>query len=141
MSVWGNGGRIELTVAKFMAFQKTVQPDWYQSMCDGETWQNSASRKRVRKSVDRTLAHLDECLLVHQKSKVHSEHTLYQPLSTLASASESCIAQTHKTKIDVSAVVTGAAVHLYYSWKLSEIRMNSLSVGIYTISRCVMVQH
>lgn len=69
VSVWGSGGRIELTVAKFMALQKTVQPDWYQSMCDGETWQNSASRKRVRKSVDRTLAHLDECLLVHQKSK------------------------------------------------------------------------
>ncbi|XP_035813960.2 queuine tRNA-ribosyltransferase accessory subunit 2 isoform X1 [Amphiprion ocellaris] len=69
VSVWGSGGRIELTVAKFMALQKTVQPDWYQSMADGETWQNSTSRKRVRKSVDRTLAHLDECLLVHQKSQ------------------------------------------------------------------------
>ncbi|TMS16695.1 Queuine tRNA-ribosyltransferase accessory subunit 2 [Larimichthys crocea] len=63
VSVWGSGGRIELTVAKFMALQKTVQPDWYQSMADGETWQSNTSRKRVRKSVDRTLAHLDECLL------------------------------------------------------------------------------
>ncbi|XP_037829181.1 queuine tRNA-ribosyltransferase accessory subunit 2 isoform X2 [Kryptolebias marmoratus] len=52
-----------------MALQKTVQPDWYQSMADGETWQAGASRKRVRKSVDRTLAHLDECLLLHQKSQ------------------------------------------------------------------------
>ncbi|XP_070784394.1 queuine tRNA-ribosyltransferase accessory subunit 2 isoform X2 [Enoplosus armatus] len=69
VSVWGSGGRIELTVAKFMALQKTVLPDWYQSMADGETWQNNTSRKRVRKSVDRTLAHLDECLLVHQKSQ------------------------------------------------------------------------
>ncbi|XP_033495393.1 queuine tRNA-ribosyltransferase accessory subunit 2 isoform X2 [Epinephelus lanceolatus] len=69
VSVWGSGGRIELTVAKFMALQKTVQPDWYQSMADGETWQNNTSRKRVRKSVDRTLAHLDECLLVHQKAQ------------------------------------------------------------------------
>ncbi|KAI3355272.1 hypothetical protein L3Q82_018126 [Scortum barcoo] len=69
VSVWGSGGRIELTVAKFMALQRTVQPDWYQSMADGETWQNNTSRKRVRKSVDRTLAHLDECLLVHQKSQ------------------------------------------------------------------------
>ncbi|XP_008301870.1 queuine tRNA-ribosyltransferase accessory subunit 2 isoform X2 [Stegastes partitus] len=69
VSVWGSGGRMELTVAKFMALQKSVQPDWYQSMADGETWQNSTSRKRVRKSVDRTLAHLDECLLVHQKSQ------------------------------------------------------------------------
>ncbi|XP_015250795.1 PREDICTED: queuine tRNA-ribosyltransferase subunit QTRTD1 [Cyprinodon variegatus] len=69
VSVWGSGGRIELTAAKFMALQKTVQPDWYQSMADGETWQTGTSRKRVRKSVDRTLAHLDECLTVHQKSQ------------------------------------------------------------------------
>ncbi|XP_034717582.1 queuine tRNA-ribosyltransferase accessory subunit 2 isoform X2 [Etheostoma cragini] len=69
VSVWGSGGRIELTVAKFMALQKAVQPDWYQSMADGETWPNNTSRKRVRKSVDRTLAHLDECLLVHQQSQ------------------------------------------------------------------------
>ncbi|XP_070709014.1 queuine tRNA-ribosyltransferase accessory subunit 2 isoform X2 [Pempheris klunzingeri] len=69
VSVWGSGGRIELTVAKFMALQRTVQPDWYQSMADGETWQTNTSRKRVRKSVDRTLAHLDECLLVHKESQ------------------------------------------------------------------------
>nr|XP_043891175.1 queuine tRNA-ribosyltransferase accessory subunit 2 isoform X1 [Solea senegalensis] len=69
VSVWGSGGRMELTVAKFMALQKTVQPDWYQSMADGETWQSNTSRKRVRKSVDRTLTHLDECLLVHQNSQ------------------------------------------------------------------------
>ncbi|XP_008306183.1 queuine tRNA-ribosyltransferase accessory subunit 2 isoform X2 [Cynoglossus semilaevis] len=69
VSVWGSSGRIELTVDKFMALQKTVQPDWYQTMADGETWQNNTSRKRVRKSVDRTLAHLDECLLLHQKSQ------------------------------------------------------------------------
>uniref|UniRef100_A0A3Q4AH77 Queuine tRNA-ribosyltransferase accessory subunit 2 n=1 Tax=Mola mola TaxID=94237 RepID=A0A3Q4AH77_MOLML len=69
VSVWGSGGRMELTVAKFMALQKTVQPDWYHSMSDGETWQSNTSRKRVRKSVDRTLAHLDECLLEHQKSQ------------------------------------------------------------------------
>ncbi|XP_072306946.1 queuine tRNA-ribosyltransferase accessory subunit 2 [Eucyclogobius newberryi] len=68
VSVWGSGGRIELTVTKFMALLKTVQPDWYQSMADGETWQSSTSRKRVRKSVDRTLTHLDECLLAHQTS-------------------------------------------------------------------------
>ncbi|CAK6972878.1 queuine tRNA-ribosyltransferase accessory subunit 2 isoform X1 [Scomber scombrus] len=69
VSVWGSGGRIELTVEKFMDLQKTIQPDWYQSMADGETWQTNTSRKRVRKSVDRTLAHLDECLLLHQKSQ------------------------------------------------------------------------
>ncbi|KAF0028085.1 hypothetical protein F2P81_019172 [Scophthalmus maximus] len=52
VSVWGSGGRIELTVAKFMALQKAVQPDWYQSMADGETWQNNTSRKRELEGVE-----------------------------------------------------------------------------------------
>ncbi|XP_059900957.1 queuine tRNA-ribosyltransferase accessory subunit 2 isoform X1 [Gadus macrocephalus] len=69
VSVWGSGGRIELTVGRFMALQKALRPDLYQSMADGETWQGDAtSRKRLRKSVDRTLAHLDECLLIHQQT-------------------------------------------------------------------------
>lgn len=70
VSVWGSGGRIEMTAAKFMTLQAAVQPDWYTSMADGETWQGSVSRKRVRKSVDRTLAHLDECLVTQQRSRV-----------------------------------------------------------------------
>lgn len=72
VSVWASGGRIELTAAKFMSLQRAIQPDWYQSMADGETWLSDTSRKRVRKSVDRTLAHLDECLLVHKNSQVHT---------------------------------------------------------------------
>ncbi|XP_016135828.1 queuine tRNA-ribosyltransferase subunit qtrtd1-like isoform X1 [Sinocyclocheilus grahami] len=69
VSVWGSGGRIELTVARFIAIQAAIQPDCYQSMADGETWQAGTSRKRVRKAVDRTLAHLDECLALHQKTQ------------------------------------------------------------------------
>ncbi|XP_051738465.1 queuine tRNA-ribosyltransferase accessory subunit 2 isoform X1 [Ctenopharyngodon idella] len=69
VSVWGSGGRIELTAARFMAIQAAIQPDCYQSMADGETWQVNTSRKRVRKAVDRTLAHLDECLVLHQKTQ------------------------------------------------------------------------
>ncbi|NP_001112368.2 queuine tRNA-ribosyltransferase accessory subunit 2 [Danio rerio] len=69
VSVWGSGGRIELTAARFMSIQAAVQPDCYQSMADGETWQANTSRKRVRKAVDRTLAHLDECLVLHQKTQ------------------------------------------------------------------------
>ncbi|XP_077480804.1 queuine tRNA-ribosyltransferase accessory subunit 2 [Stigmatopora argus] len=77
VSVWGSGGRIELTAAKFMDLQKLVRPDCYVSMADGETWQDNTSRKRVRKSVERTLAHLDECLLVHQKSQELNEAALF----------------------------------------------------------------
>ncbi|KAK1884934.1 Queuine tRNA-ribosyltransferase accessory subunit 2 [Dissostichus eleginoides] len=52
VSVWGSGGRIELTVAKFMALQKAVKPDWYQSMADGETWQINTSHKRELEGVE-----------------------------------------------------------------------------------------
>ncbi|MBN3273001.1 QTRT2 ribosyltransferase, partial [Polyodon spathula] len=69
VSVWGSGGRMEMTASKFMALQAVVRPDWFQSMADGETVQEDTSKKRVRKSVDRTLAFLDECLQLQQKSQ------------------------------------------------------------------------
>ncbi|XP_026871982.2 queuine tRNA-ribosyltransferase accessory subunit 2 isoform X1 [Electrophorus electricus] len=68
VSVWGSGGRIEMTAARFIAMQAVIQPDCYQSMADGETWQTNTSRKRVHKAVNRTLAHLDECLTLHHKT-------------------------------------------------------------------------
>ncbi|XP_012671769.1 queuine tRNA-ribosyltransferase accessory subunit 2 isoform X2 [Clupea harengus] len=77
VSVWGSGGRIELTVARYMALQAAIQPDWYQSMADGETGQENTSRKRVRKAVDRTLSHLDECLVLHQKMQELKEVEIF----------------------------------------------------------------
>ncbi|XP_067848838.1 queuine tRNA-ribosyltransferase accessory subunit 2 isoform X2 [Heptranchias perlo] len=70
VSVWGGSGRIELTLSKFMAIQEAFKPDWYQCMADGEPLPPGVSRKRVKKSVDRTLGFLDDCLKVHQNSEV-----------------------------------------------------------------------
>ncbi|XP_015196650.2 queuine tRNA-ribosyltransferase accessory subunit 2 isoform X1 [Lepisosteus oculatus] len=69
VSVWGSGGRIELTPSRFMALQAAVKPDWYHSMADGDTRQPGTSRKRARKAVDRSLAFLDECLQLHHRSE------------------------------------------------------------------------
>ncbi|XP_035269475.1 queuine tRNA-ribosyltransferase accessory subunit 2 [Anguilla anguilla] len=69
VSVWGSGGRIELTVAQYMALQKAIRPHWYQSMADGDTRQPNATRKKVCRAVDRTLSHLDECLSLHLKTE------------------------------------------------------------------------
>ncbi|XP_027030948.1 queuine tRNA-ribosyltransferase accessory subunit 2 isoform X3 [Tachysurus fulvidraco] len=69
VSVWGSGGRIEMSVARFMAMQAAVRPDFYESMADGETWPENTTRKRVRKAVERTLSHLDECLELHHKAQ------------------------------------------------------------------------
>lgn len=77
VSVWGGGGRIELTLTKFMAIQQAFKPDWYHCMADGEPLPPGSSRKRINKSVDRTLGFLDECLKVHQNSEVLKDAEIF----------------------------------------------------------------
>ncbi|XP_044140099.1 queuine tRNA-ribosyltransferase accessory subunit 2 isoform X2 [Bufo gargarizans] len=62
VSVWGSGGRLELTPQKFVSLQSALKVDWIQSLSDGEVMAEGGSRKRAKKSVDRSLAFLDECL-------------------------------------------------------------------------------
>ncbi|XP_072849926.2 queuine tRNA-ribosyltransferase accessory subunit 2 isoform X4 [Pogona vitticeps] len=68
VSIWGCGGRMELRASKFMAIQQVIQPDWFQCLSDGDILAGEVSKKRVRKSVDRSLSFLDECLQLQDKS-------------------------------------------------------------------------
>lgn len=71
VSVWGIGGRVEMTASKFMAIQQALQPDWFQCLSDGEaSFEEAASIKRARKSVDRSLLFLDNCLRLQEESEV-----------------------------------------------------------------------
>nr|XP_048278558.1 queuine tRNA-ribosyltransferase accessory subunit 2 isoform X1 [Myodes glareolus]XP_048278559.1 queuine tRNA-ribosyltransferase accessory subunit 2 isoform X1 [Myodes glareolus]XP_048278561.1 queuine tRNA-ribosyltransferase accessory subunit 2 isoform X1 [Myodes glareolus] len=71
VSVWGFGGRVEMTVSKFMAIQEALQPDWFQCLSDGEaSCAEATSMKRARKSVDRSLLFLDSCLRLQEESEV-----------------------------------------------------------------------
>uniref|UniRef100_A0A8C5JW76 Queuine tRNA-ribosyltransferase accessory subunit 2 n=1 Tax=Jaculus jaculus TaxID=51337 RepID=A0A8C5JW76_JACJA len=71
VSVWGVGGRVEMTVSKFMAIQHALQPDWFQCLSDGEaSCEETTSRKRARKAVDRSLLFLDNCLRLQEESEV-----------------------------------------------------------------------
>ncbi|XP_025232233.1 queuine tRNA-ribosyltransferase accessory subunit 2 isoform X1 [Theropithecus gelada] len=71
VSVWSVAGRMEMTVSKFMAIQQALQPDWFQCLSDGEvSCKEAASIKRVRKSVDRSLLFLDNCLRLQEESEV-----------------------------------------------------------------------
>lgn len=71
VSVWGFGGRVEMTVSKFMAIQEALQPDWFQCLSDGEaSCAEATSIKRARKSVDRSLLFLDSCLRLQEESEV-----------------------------------------------------------------------
>nr|XP_012319408.1 queuine tRNA-ribosyltransferase accessory subunit 2 isoform X1 [Aotus nancymaae] len=70
-SVWGVSGRVEMTVSKFMAIQQALQPDWFQCLSDGEvSCKEATSIKRARKSVDRSLLFLDNCLRLQEESEV-----------------------------------------------------------------------
>lgn len=72
VSLWGSSGRMEMTPSKFMDIQRAIQPDWFQCISDGDTISGEAGRKRVKKSVDRSLSFLDMCLQLQEKSPVRS---------------------------------------------------------------------
>nr|XP_056714456.1 queuine tRNA-ribosyltransferase accessory subunit 2 [Euleptes europaea] len=67
VSIWGSGGRMEMTPSKFMALQRALQPDWFQCLSDGDTIAAEVSKKRAKKSVDRSLSFLDECLQLQEE--------------------------------------------------------------------------
>lgn len=58
---------MEITASKFMAIQRALQPDWFQCLADGDTNAEVVSKKRAKKSVDRSLSFLDECLQLQEK--------------------------------------------------------------------------
>ncbi|XP_030060811.1 queuine tRNA-ribosyltransferase accessory subunit 2 [Microcaecilia unicolor] len=70
VSVWGGGGRLEMTPLKFISIQHALQADWFQCLSDGEVVPGGNSRKRAKKSVDRSLVFLDECLRLQEASLV-----------------------------------------------------------------------
>ncbi|KAM5179697.1 queuine tRNA-ribosyltransferase accessory subunit 2 isoform 2-T2 [Mantella aurantiaca] len=70
VSVWGSGGRIELTPQKFVSLHCALKADWIQCLADGESAPGGCSRKRAKKSVDRSLSFLDECLQLLAKHDV-----------------------------------------------------------------------
>ncbi|KAG8450069.1 hypothetical protein GDO86_002622 [Hymenochirus boettgeri] len=62
VSLWGTGGRLEMTPQKFVSAQRVLRADWFQCLSDGEVTPGGNSKKRIKKSVDRSLAFLDQCL-------------------------------------------------------------------------------
>ncbi|XP_053561811.1 queuine tRNA-ribosyltransferase accessory subunit 2 isoform X2 [Bombina bombina] len=70
VSVWGGGGRLEVTPQKFVLAQQALRADWFQCLSDGEVMPGGNSRKRAKKSVDRSLVFLDECLKLLAETEV-----------------------------------------------------------------------
>lgn len=65
---------MQMTAFKFMSMQQALKPNWFQCLSDGDTASGETSRKRAKKSVDRSLSFLDKCLELLEKSPVRSQH-------------------------------------------------------------------
>lgn len=64
---------MEMTPAKFMTIQRALQPDWFQCLSDGDTVTGEVSKKRAKRSVDRSLSFLDECLQLQEEFPVRAK--------------------------------------------------------------------
>lgn len=61
VSAWSRGGKKKLDAERFMNMMDIFQPNWFQALADSDTDKES-SKKRIKKSVDRTLDYLDQCI-------------------------------------------------------------------------------
>ncbi|PNF39844.1 Queuine tRNA-ribosyltransferase accessory subunit 2 [Cryptotermes secundus] len=75
VSIWSRTGRKQLDPDKYMDMIEAFQPDMYQSLCDGDT-NPTSSKKRVQKSINRSIAFLEKCLERHEKSEVLKESAI-----------------------------------------------------------------
>jgi queuine/archaeosine tRNA-ribosyltransferase len=57
---------------------EAFQPDMYQVLCDGDT-NTTSSKRRVQKSIDRSITFFERCLKRHEKSEVKTMVASYTP--------------------------------------------------------------
>ncbi len=62
VSIWCKGGRCKISVADHLAFVEKLQPNVFEALCDSVTSQSGHKKKRLRKSVERSIKFLDETL-------------------------------------------------------------------------------
>ena len=60
---------LQLDVDLYMRVQAAIVPDVYQALCDCDT-DGTSGKKRLLKSVERTLHFLDKCLEKHSVAQV-----------------------------------------------------------------------
>ncbi len=72
VSIWCKGGRCKLTVSDYLAFVDKLQPNVFEALCDSVTSHSGLKRKRMRKSVERTIKFLDDTLACGSKVLINS---------------------------------------------------------------------
>lgn len=68
VSVWTPGGRKKVDVNQFKAVLESFKPNMAECLCDTIP-ASGQTEKRIRKSVDRTLKFLDQCIKEREKTK------------------------------------------------------------------------
>lgn len=79
VAVWTRNGKRTVDPVKYMNMIEEMRPDMYLALCDGDT-DSGSSKKRITKSVQRTLTLFRECYRHHQESKVLINAALLAPI-------------------------------------------------------------
>lgn len=73
---------------------KTLRPDLYQALCDCDTEPN-ASKKRVRRSYDKSKVYLDQCLDLKANSEVGNYKLVKTCVNSVSDTCKFCQSGTH----------------------------------------------
>lgn len=71
VSVWCRGGRSKVTVEKYLGFVEAARPNAFEALCDSVA-ASQHKVKRIKKSVNRSLAFLDQTLEIYRGNEVSS---------------------------------------------------------------------
>ncbi|OXU32290.1 hypothetical protein TSAR_007066 [Trichomalopsis sarcophagae] len=69
IAVWSRNGRSTVTPDRYMNIAEIFKPDMYVTLCDGDTDQDSSS-KRISKTIERSKVLFEKCLTRHLTSDI-----------------------------------------------------------------------
>ena len=67
VAFWRIGGKVDISPESYMNAIETLKPDIYQLLADGDV-KKSDSRKRILKSIERSIRFLEDCIYRHKES-------------------------------------------------------------------------
>lgn len=67
VAIWKIGGKVNLSSHSYMNYIETLKPDVYQLLADGDV-KKTDSRKRVLKSIERSITFMEDCINHHKNS-------------------------------------------------------------------------
>ncbi|XP_033730167.1 queuine tRNA-ribosyltransferase accessory subunit 2-like [Pecten maximus] len=104
VGVWTKSGKVKMDVDMFVRIQEAFKPDVYQALSDGDT-DLKATKKRINKSVTRTLTYLDQLLERLPKSEILKDAAIFGVIEGGNSVFERCRSARETASRDVAGFV------------------------------------